>query len=141
MLLQFMVVSKVVTFITLNLIVRCSKSVAIYVKGQRRISNIIPCTLIPGVLIAISTPSIFVPCIGSTIYNFMSIIVIGVTQTKENFLVPRYRRPSSWYICSKIFILVSSLLLVTTSMHDHVLDSSSFLDFVCPPLRTCNLPS
>ena len=90
-------VSKFVTFIALNFIVQCSKSVLIYIKGSMWLSSTIAFTLVPRRLITISAPHVSISCIGSTIYSLLSIIIARVTQVKEKSLVPGYRRPYNWF--------------------------------------------
>ena len=97
--------SKYVTFIALNFIVQCSKSIVISIEGLTWLSEIVSFKLIPKVLIAIYAPFIYFLCIGSTIYNLMPIIIKRVTQAKNFFWVLVYRRPYSWCRSSEIFIL------------------------------------
>ena len=59
------------TFIELNLIVQCSKSIVISIKGSTWLSDIIAFKLVLGVLITIFAPCISISCMCSTIYSLI----------------------------------------------------------------------
>ena len=115
-------VSKIMTSITLNLIVQCSKSIVISVRSWMRLSELISLDLLPGISIHVPTPCISISSIGSAIYSLMSIIISSVTQTKEYTLILGHRRPSSWCIFSEIILmscwrLLPSILILFMHFH------------------------